>query len=74
MCWRGIVGEGPMAPLQVATLPGAWWVEELLTPAELPSCGGVAPCRGLRHDSLSPGWGINLLGICIMAGYVRQSV
>lgn len=38
-------------------LPGAG-AEELGRPAELPSCGGVAPCPpGLRRDSLSPGPG-----------------
>lgn len=57
LCWRVIVGKGPMAPLQAAAPARRLGVEELGRPAELSSCGGVAPCLGLRRDSLSPGPG-----------------
>lgn len=62
VCCRFIVGK--MAPPQVASLPGNWWVEEEGSPAR----------DSLTHFTWSSGRGINLLGICITAGYVRQNI
>ena len=73
-------GGEPVALLQVAPpaphrpLLGTWWAED---PGGWRSSEAVAGKRaqpGTRRDSLSPAGGPSLPSICIMGGYVRQSV
>lgn len=63
-----------MLPIAVLAGTGTRWAEELLRPAGLSHCQEQHPARasGMTHFHLIRA--INLLGICIMAGYVRQSV
>ena len=69
-----------MALLQVAPsathrpLLGTWWAED---PGGWRSSEAVAGKRaqsGTQRDSLSPAGGPGLPSICILAGYVHQSV